>query len=105
MAVINSAAELTLNSKLLVKPGEKIELSARGSGDPDGDKLVISWFQYREAGTFNGEIDLSNSEGLYSAFTAPKVDRTSTIHVILQLRDDGEPNLFSYRRAVITVQP
>ena len=37
--------------------------------------------------------------------TAPEVERPETIHVILQLRDRGEPNLFSYRRAIISVEP
>lgn len=91
--------------ELTVKPGERVELSARGSGDPDGDDLTITWFQYREAGTYDGEIALSDREGLSTSFIAPAVNRPSTVHVILQLRDSGEPNLFSYRRAVITVRP
>ena len=91
--------------ELSAKPGEKIELSAQGSTDPDGDDIAVSWFVYPEAGTFNGKVELSSQNETTTSFVAPDVDAASTIHIILQLKDDGEPNLFSYRRAIIEVSP
>ncbi len=33
-----------------VKSGERVELTAAGTSDPDGDRLSFQWFQYREPG-------------------------------------------------------
>ena len=35
---------------------------------------------------------------------APMVDKAETLHVILQVEDDGAPSLVAYRRAIITIQ-
>ena len=32
-------------------------------------------------------------------------EKGDSIHIILRIRDDGEPNLFSYKRIVIAVDP
>ena len=42
---------------------------------------------------------------LGDAAEAPSPAKPATIHVILQVEDDGNPKLFAYRRAVITVEP
>ena len=38
-------------------------------------------------------------------FVAPAVDQPQTIHVILEVSDDGSPSLTSLRRAVVTIEP
>lgn len=38
--------------ELTAKPGDRVDLSAEGSFDPDGDQLSYHWFYYDEAGTF-----------------------------------------------------
>jgi hypothetical protein len=91
--------------ELSAKPGETVTLSAAGSSDPDGNTLRTTWFVYREAGTFNGEVTLSAATGPQTTLVAPAVKARQTIHVILQLEDDGTPNLVAYRRAILTVQP
>jgi hypothetical protein len=35
----------------------------------------------------------------------PKVKRPETLHIILEVRDSGSPNLWAYRRAVVTIRP
>jgi hypothetical protein len=91
--------------ELGVKPGDTVTLSAAGSSDPDDDTLRMTWFIYREAGTFNGEVPLSESTGPWTSFVAPAVKEAETVHVILLVEDDGAPSLFAYRRAIVTVQP
>jgi hypothetical protein len=90
---------------LRARSGETVKFSAAGSADPDGDKLTPTWFVYPEAGSFTGEVKLTAAAGEETAFTAPPVDRPRTVHVILQVEDGGSPSLFSYRRAVVTVEP
>lgn len=90
---------------ITAKPGETIKLSSTGSRDPDDHKLTTSWFVYREAGSFTGEVQLSNATGESTSFVAPTVKQPATIHVILQVQDAGTPSLFAYRRAVVTVNP
>ncbi|MFN3648592.1 MAG: DUF1593 domain-containing protein [Armatimonadota bacterium] len=91
--------------ELRARSGETVRLSSRGSRDPDGNQLRAAWLVYPEAGSYRGEVPLTQTEGERTAFTAPKVERPETIHVILQLQDDGAPRLYSYRRAVVTVRP
>ncbi len=89
------------------QPGELVQLSARGSHDPDGDDIELTWFTYPEAGSYSGVVDLSKQSGPVTSFTAPQPDEKDkvTVHVILQINDDGKPNLFSYRRAIVTIEP
>ena len=91
--------------EMTAAPGQSVSLSAAGSSDPDGDDFAITWFVYPEAGTVDGEVRLSATAGVETSFIAPAVGNRSTIHVILQLRDRGEPNLFAYRRAIVTIAP
>ncbi|MHC4511274.1 MAG: nucleoside hydrolase-like domain-containing protein [Planctomycetota bacterium] len=91
--------------RMNVKATETLRLGAVGSDDPDGDKLSYQWFVYREAGNYAGVIDIRNSKRQQASFIAPEVNQAREIHVILALKDDGEPNLYSYRRVVVTVEP
>ena len=92
-------------AKMTVKAGETVKLSAAGSSDIDGDTLSYHWFVYREAGNYPGTVDIQGSNQQQASFVAPAVDQARDIHVILELKDDGQPNLYSYRRIVVTVTP
>ncbi len=90
---------------LEAKPGERVRLSALGSRDPDGHRIRARWTVYPECGTFRGRVELETAEGETTGFTAPEVRAPSTIHVILEVADEGSPRLFDYRRAIVTVKP
>ena len=90
---------------LRARPGSEVKLSAVGSLDPDRNGVQVRWFIYPEAGTFAGHVRLSAETGDETAFVAPDVKSAATIHLILELRDDGTPPLYAFRRAVITVSP
>ena len=87
------------------RPGETVALSAAGSSDPDGDAFTTTWFVYPEAGTWGGTVVLARAQGQKTEMVAPTVEKPETVHVILQLEDQGEPHLFAYRRAIVTVKP
>jgi hypothetical protein len=91
--------------RLEAKPGSVVEFNARGSSDPDGDAITCEWLVYGEAGTYAGETQLTATGGPTTRFTVPDVGRAETIHVILRLKDHGEPPLLAYRRAVVTASP
>ncbi len=88
-----------------VSPRQTIDLSASGSNDPDGDRLRYHWWQYQEVGSLDTALDIGDPRGKNSSARAPAVNSVSTIHVILEVTDDGSPNLTAYRRLVITVDP
>ncbi|MDZ7317412.1 MAG: DUF1593 domain-containing protein [candidate division KSB1 bacterium] len=90
--------------QITARPGEKIELSTEGTFDPDGNKLQERWFVYREAGTFEGEVNLKVDKRRVF-FTVPEAKEPATIHLIFEARDNGSPNLFAYRRAVVSITP
>lgn len=85
------------------RPGEPVRLSAAGSSDPDGHRLRIRWWIYPEAGTFRGKARLTREEGLETALEWEPGAKPGTVHVILEITDDGSPELASYRRAVASI--
>jgi hypothetical protein len=87
------------------RPGKEVKLDARKSYDPDGNMLLSEWFIYREAGTFKNEISLRTTNDMTTSFIAPNVERPETLHVILELKNNGTPHLTSYRRVVVTINP
>ncbi|MCW5983302.1 MAG: DUF1593 domain-containing protein [Bryobacteraceae bacterium] len=87
--------------RIRVKPRKSVRLSAAGTKDPDGDRLSFNWFVYREPSGFTGRLDLQGASTPSVRFTAP--DR-GEIHVVCEVKDKGEPNLFAYRRAIVTVE-
>jgi hypothetical protein len=104
VAVLNGDASKRV-LELTARPGETVTLSAAGSSDPDGHALTKTWFVYPEAGTFNRDVTLSAASGHTTSFTVPtpdaKTPKAATIHIILQVQDNGQPSLTSYRRAVV----
>jgi len=88
-----------------VKGGQTVVLDATGTKDPDGDNMSFRWWQFQEAGTFDGMVTIDHPLGKKISFAAPVVEQTSTIHIILAVRDRGEPALYSFQRLIITVSP
>ena len=44
-------AQLGHADRLTAKPGQRVDLSAAGSTDPDGDALADEWLYHDQAGT------------------------------------------------------
>jgi hypothetical protein len=100
--------------QLTAKPGERVDLSAIGSSDPDGDALSYNWFCYKEAGTFPVSNARSGQPIEIKDFDQPKAwfivptkrvmpPGTGTIHIILAVTDHGTPRLTRYQRVIVTV--
>jgi hypothetical protein len=88
------------------KPGTTVNLSAKGTSDPDGDQLSYRWWQYKEADTYSGTIEIQNSEKREASFMVPSgAGKGETIHIICEVTDNGSPKLTRYQRVVVTVLP
>jgi hypothetical protein len=85
-----------------VKPGATVHLDARESSDPDGDKLTFKWWQYREAGTAETKVTLTNADRSAASFVVPD-EPGKQLHIILEVTDDGEPSLVGYQRVIVTI--
>ena len=102
VAMVNQSEEFT------VKSGDIFKLDADGSYDPDGDNLSYWWFQYPEAGTYEGIVNFGPyAENLYNMHTirAPEVTSPQTVHFILKVTDKGSPALSRYKRVIVTIVP
>ena len=85
------------------REGVPVRLSAAGSSDPDGHALRIRWWIYPEAGAFRGKAALSAAEGVETALSWEPGAKAGTVHVILEVTDNGTPELTSYRRAIVSI--
>ena len=90
---------------ITAKPGNIIKLSAKGTFDPDGDELSYTWWQYQEADTYKGYIEISNPHKQNASLTLPdNVDSGETIHIICEVTDNGTPKLTRYQRVIISIE-
>jgi hypothetical protein len=91
--------------ELTAAPGTKITLSAEGTRDPDGHDLRFLWWVYPKVGTNRDSVTLDPPGSITTTLTAPRVADARSLHVILQVWDNGTPSLYAFRRVVLTVQP
>ncbi len=91
-------------AKVRAASGQRVNLSAAGTRDPDGNSVSYRWFIYKEAGTFKGDVRIEDAASPEAWFLAPQVTESASLHVILEVWDDGQPRLCSYRRITIAVE-
>jgi hypothetical protein len=100
---------------LAAAPGARVQLSAEGSTDPDGDTLSFHWFYYPEPGTLAASsardgmpVPINGFDQARASFVVPTQrvmpPGTGTMHIILAVTDHGTPRLTRYRRVIVTVE-
>ncbi|MEY2881276.1 MAG: hypothetical protein RLZZ15_3656 [Verrucomicrobiota bacterium] len=101
-------------ANLTAKPGARVDLSAAGTIDPDGDALTYEWFYYPEPGTLamsnarSGQpLKIEDADKPNAWFTVPttRVLRYGTMHLILAVTDRGTPPLTRYARVIVDAAP
>lgn len=94
------------SDNLSAKPGDVIQLSAKGTSDPDGDELSYQWWYYKEPGNYPGEIELKNDGSRDASFTIPGgIHEETSIHIVCEVMDKGSPQLTRYRRVIVKTAP
>lgn len=97
---LNHAVDLT------ARPGETVQLSAEGTHDPDDDSLNFRWWQYTEADTYQGTVEIKGSTTKDASFEVPgDAGPANTIHIVCEVTDSGTPQLTRYQRVIIKVSP
>ncbi len=94
-----------INGKLNItaRAGDNVKLTGSVS-DPDGDTIVLRWWQYMEADSYTGEVQVSNATTRVATVQVPRdANAGDTIHLILEATDNGTPALTSYQRVIISV--
>ena len=90
--------------EIAAAPGSSITLNTDGSSDPDGDSLNYSWSFYNEPSSYDGKVKIQNSSSSTTTVEIPSDASSKDIHIILELYDNGSPNLYAYRRIIINVE-
>ena len=101
-------------AQITARPGERVELSATATTDPDGDAFSFEWFCYEEPGTRRMSNSATGVKHEINAFDQPKASLvvkdtrvmppgTGTMHIILAVTDHGKPRLTRYQRVIIDV--
>lgn len=99
----NHAPKIVISDSLdrTIAPGAVVQLSAQVS-DPDGDSTTLQWWQYNEADTASAVTITGATNASGAQFTAPN-EPGKTIHLILEVTDNGTPSLKHYARIVYTI--
>jgi hypothetical protein len=88
------------------KAGERIELDASASRDPDGQKLSFAWMHYPEASGYRGKpVTFGDARAARTSVTLPAEAAGQSVHLIVVVTDDGSPALTRYARVVVKVAP
>ena len=86
-----------------VKSGKTISFDGSKSKDPDNDSIDYSWWIYKEAGTYEGDIVLEHADQSQITFRIPDDAKGKEIHLILEVKDlNPIASLYDYRRIVMT---
>ncbi len=85
----------------VVNPGQKVELNATGT-DPDGDNTYYYWWHYPDPSGMDQAIKINHETSSSAYFTVPEMANGS-LHIILEVKDDGSPGLKTYRRLIFKV--
>jgi hypothetical protein len=81
------------------RKGTTVQLNARAT-DPDGDQLSYSWSYYAGPSSYQGSLTIDHADTKNATFEVP-TNKKENAHIILEVKDDGEPALKDYDRVIV----
>ena len=87
--------------EVTVTPGKSVRLNASLSSDPDGDSLKYSWSFYKEPSSWKEAVSIDNASSAIATASVPEGASGNDLHIILEVHDDGTPNLYAFRRVIV----
>ncbi len=86
-----------------VMPGDKVLLKGNVA-DPDNNAISTTWWQFKAAGTYPGDVPINHKDSPSIEVIVP-ADATAgqTIHLVLEATDQATPALTRYQRVILTV--
>jgi hypothetical protein len=103
VAVVNGDASRRV-LEVAATAGSSVKLTAEGSSDPDKNALTFAWFFYDEPSSYKGSVSIKDSASSAATVTIPADAAGKTIHVILEVTDNGTPPLTHYRRVICNIK-
>ncbi len=102
----NHAPVVKLNHdyELSVQAGSFITLDASASYDPDDDRLIYNWWQYKEASDFDGEVEIESPQLSKTQVKIPLNAKGQVVHLLCDVKDDAEFPMTRYARVIINVE-
>lgn len=85
-----------------VKPGQKVDLKATAL-DPDGNAVYYWWWHYPDPSGMKEHIKIVHETSDNAWFTVPENSKND-IHIILEVSDNGSPQLKSYKRLIFKME-
>lgn len=96
--------KLGTDKNLTASPGQRVQLKAAAK-DPDGNKVDFKWWQYFEVDSYPGKVELARATSASADFVVPADAKSGdTIHIVVEVSDDGLPKLTRYQRVIVTVR-
>ncbi len=93
-------------NQLTMQTTQSLHISAKDSYDIDGRVLDYHWYVYQEAGTYQGKVmldgDMTDTVTVTISKDEPQLQQSDSIHIILEVTNQGELPLTSYKRFIIT---
>ncbi|KAL4993218.1 hypothetical protein BDV10DRAFT_190178 [Aspergillus recurvatus] len=101
----NHAPEVQILNGTSVDAGAGTTIVLAGEvSDPDNDAVKTSWWQYREEGTYEGSVEVTQLSAHGASVVVPENAREGqTISIILEATDEGQFPLTRYARVVVHV--
>jgi hypothetical protein len=87
-----------------VSVGSTVTLSAQGTTDPDGNTLSYKWWLYYDADTASARVTISNDTSKTNASFVVPNEPGKTIEVIVEVKDNGSPNITRWQTIIFTIQ-
>jgi hypothetical protein len=103
VAVVNGDASRQV-LEVSASPNSSVALSAKDSSDPDDGALTYAWSFYKGPSSYAGTVTDHDAASPSATVSIPADAGGTNIHVILELHDNGSPELYAYRRVIIDVQ-